>query len=301
MRCFGDIWIIDLCPKRYGVGLWNHPAQYFDSWLDKLGFVEMVNKAYREAEVSGPPDRRLMLRLKAVKETLTERLQKLIPLVVGKEQYAFLAGRYILEGSLVVNEVYFRAKREKIRWASRSYGAIGLGVVFHQLERLFCWTRMSEKYIDGVNGVGWAWNWKHTLAQGVELQQQFQAAHRRIRRTLGGRILFSSSCRRFICCCDLIVLSLRFCFSGDFFLSSMVVWSASLVRLRFSVLALLFCESCSLDLGYLLAVVLNSHLNFPVAATQQFAATFLARLLQRNGQKGLERCGDGGMRHRHLI
>lgn len=29
----------------------------FDSWLEKPGFVDMVLKAYRDAVVSGPPDK----------------------------------------------------------------------------------------------------------------------------------------------------------------------------------------------------------------------------------------------------
>lgn len=43
------------------------PFKCFKSWFSKPGFVEVVTKAYSETVGEGPPNKRFMLKLKAIK------------------------------------------------------------------------------------------------------------------------------------------------------------------------------------------------------------------------------------------
>lgn len=48
------------------------PFKSFDSWTDMPGFNGIVTKAYEQAIVSGHPDIKFMLKLKAVKVAIKE-------------------------------------------------------------------------------------------------------------------------------------------------------------------------------------------------------------------------------------
>lgn len=50
---------------------------------------------------------------KIISKILASRMKKVIGKIIGEEQYAYIEGRNILDGPLIVNEVYSWAKKEK--------------------------------------------------------------------------------------------------------------------------------------------------------------------------------------------